>query len=207
MAFDKSWLNWRKVFLSDNNLSFHAKGIALYLNTFMNDSHDFAYPSISTIQENMSIGSRSTVVKYLSELVEKGWLTKEKRYSKSVIYHTAIPENFFSSPPPVLVREMDSISPPRVLPVVHHMDSNKQENNQLNKQGGKSSRFKPPTAKEVQDYLDENGITEFTGEYFVNHYGSVGWIRGKAKIKDWKACVRTWKSNGTAKPSYGADGI
>lgn len=207
MAFDKTWLNWRKVVLSDRELSFYAKGIALFLNTFMNDSHDFAFPSISTIQVNMSIGSRSTVVKYLTELVEKGWLTKEKRFSNSTIYYTAIPDSFLSSPPPVLVHEMDSISPPRVLPVVHLMDSNKQENNQLNKQGEKSPRFNPPTVKEAQDYLDEKGITEFTGERFVNHYGAVGWMRGKAKIKDWKACVKTWESNGTAKPSYGADGI
>ena len=206
MKFDKSWLNWRKVVLADRELSFYAKSIALYLNTFMNDSHDFAHPSIATIQANMNIGSRTTVIKYLNELVEKGWLNKKIRNGKSSIYYTAIPENILSSPPRVLVQEMDTSSPRHVPQVVQEMDSNKQGNNQLNKQRGKSFQFKPPTAKQVQDYLDENGITGFTGENFVNHYGSVGWMRGKTNIKDWEACVRTWKSNGTT-ASYGDGGI
>jgi len=206
MKFDKSWLNWRKVVLSDRGLSFCAKSIALYLNTFMNDSQDFAYPSITTIQADMSIGSRTTVIKYLKELAEKGWLSKESRYGTSSIYYTAIPENFLSSPPRVLIQEMDTSSPRHVPQVVQEMDSNKQGNNQLNKQRGKSFQFKPPTAKQVQDYLDENGISGFTGEHFVNHYGSVGWMRGKTKIKDWEACVKTWKSNG-ATANYGDGGI
>ena len=58
----------------------------------------------------------------------------------------------------------------------------------------KRGRFTPPTAQEVQQYLNEKGITEFTGERFVNHYESVGWMRGKTKIKSWKHCVGTWIS-------------
>jgi len=139
MKFDKSWLNWRKVVLADRELSFYAKSIALYLNTFMNDSHDFAHPSIATIQANMNIGSRTTVIKYLNELAEKGWLNKKIRNGKSSIYYTAIPENILSSPPRVLVQEMDTSSPLGVLQVVQEVDSNKQENNQMNKQEEKSS--------------------------------------------------------------------
>jgi len=206
MKFDKTWLNWRKVVLSDRDLSFYAKSIALYLNTFMNDSHDFAFPSIETIRAGMSIGSNTTVIKYLTELVEKGWLIKEKRYGKSAIYYAKVPENILSITPPVVVHEMNSSITRGGLTVLHEVETNKQGNNQMNKQRDKTPQFNPPTAKEVQDYLDEKAITEFTGEYFVNHYSSVGWKRGKSKIKDWKACVRTWKSNG-AVTSYGDGGI
>ena len=34
---------------------------------------------------------------------------------------------------------------------------------------------------------------------FVDHYIANGWMRGKAKIKDWKACVRTWEKNSKPK--------
>ena len=30
-------------------------------------------------------------------------------------------------------------------------------------------------------------------ERFVNHYEATGWMRGKNKIRDWRACVRTWE--------------
>ena len=56
-----------------------------------------------------------------------------------------------------------------------------------------SSRFTPPTPKEVQDYLDEKGITGFTGQRFVDHYAASGWKRGNTKIKSWKHCVSTWQ--------------
>ena len=57
-----------------------------------------------------------------------------------------------------------------------------------------SGRFVPPTAEEVQRYLDERGITGFTGADFVAHYEQGGWVYGKnhTPVKSWKACVSTW---------------
>lgn len=62
-----------------------------------------------------------------------------------------------------------------------------------------SRRFTPPTHKEVSDYCRsrDNGVNPVD---FLNHYDSVDWMRGKTKIKDWKACVRTWEKN-SKKPS------
>lgn len=55
-------------------------------------------------------------------------------------------------------------------------------------------RFTPPTVEEVAAYCQEraNGISP---NDFVNHYEANGWMRGKNKIKDWRACVRTWEKN------------
>ena len=53
--------------------------------------------------------------------------------------------------------------------------------------------FKPPTLKEVQDYIDQNNY-QVDPEDFINFYTSKDWMIGKNKMKDWKAAVRTWVS-------------
>ena len=56
----------------------------------------------------------------------------------------------------------------------------------------KTKRFSPPSLKEVTDYCDERKNT-VNPQMFIDHYETNGWFRGKTKIKDWKACVRTWE--------------
>ena len=53
--------------------------------------------------------------------------------------------------------------------------------------------FKPPSVKEVSDYCKSKG-NNISPDSFVDFYEGNGWMRGKTKIKDWKACVRTWES-------------
>ena len=62
----------------------------------------------------------------------------------------------------------------------------------------KPKRFVPPSVDEVAEYCRErkNGINP---QEFVAHYQANGWMRGKSKVKDWKACVRTWEAS--RKPS------
>ena len=57
----------------------------------------------------------------------------------------------------------------------------------------KGKRFTPPTVEEVRAYCLErkNGIDP---QAFIDHYASANWMRGKTKISDWKACVRTWEN-------------
>ena len=57
--------------------------------------------------------------------------------------------------------------------------------------------FKPPTVEEVAAYCQERKNTVDPAT-LVDHYTAANWFRGKTKIKDWKACVRTWEKN-----SYG----
>lgn len=68
-------------------------------------------------------------------------------------------------------------------------------------------RFVVPTAKEASDYAKTIDF-ELDGEAFVDHYATNGWMRGNTKIKDWKACVRTWKkrrAGDTGKPPEETD--
>ena len=60
--------------------------------------------------------------------------------------------------------------------------------------GGKLKRFIPPEISEVQEYCLERK-NNIDAETFVDFYSASNWMRGKNKVKDWKACVRTWEKN------------
>ena len=53
-------------------------------------------------------------------------------------------------------------------------------------------KFTKPTIEEIQEYCDErnNGIN---ANAFYDFYESKDWYVGKNKMKDWKACIRTWE--------------
>ena len=56
-------------------------------------------------------------------------------------------------------------------------------------------KFNPPTADDVERYCEEKGIYGFDAQHFVDYYTAKGWMMGKNKVTDWKACVRTWLHN------------
>ena len=64
----------------------------------------------------------------------------------------------------------------------------------------KKERFKKPTLEDVKNYciLRQNNID---AEAFIDFYESKNWQIGKNKMKDWKACVRTWERRETKKPT------
>ena len=53
---------------------------------------------------------------------------------------------------------------------------------------------KPKDIKMVADYFKEKGIEDPEGsaELFCAHYESVGWFKGKSKIKNWRMCLNSW---------------
>lgn len=63
-------------------------------------------------------------------------------------------------------------------------------------------RFKKPTLDEVKNYciLRNNNID---AEAFIDFYESKNWQIGKNKMKDWKACVRTWERRETNNTTMG----
>ena len=59
----------------------------------------------------------------------------------------------------------------------------------------KRSVFVPPSVEDVQSYADSIGF-DLDAEHFINYYSARGWELSKGrKVKDWKACVRTWRDN------------
>ena len=66
----------------------------------------------------------------------------------------------------------------------------------------KKESFKKPTLDEVKNYciLRKNNID---AEAFIDFYESKNFMIGKTKMKDWKACVRTWERRETKKSTMG----
>lgn len=58
--------------------------------------------------------------------------------------------------------------------------------------GGETKRFTPPKLEEVTTYCNERH-NNIDPQKFIDYYTSTNWHRGKTKIKDWKACIRTWE--------------
>lgn len=54
--------------------------------------------------------------------------------------------------------------------------------------------FIKPTLEEVKKYCTER-TNNISAETFIDFYESKGWMVGKSKMKDWKACVRNWERN------------
>ena len=56
----------------------------------------------------------------------------------------------------------------------------------------KERNFIKPTIDDVKEYCKERN-NNVDAERFIDFYESKGWMVGKNKMKDWKACVRTWE--------------
>lgn len=63
----------------------------------------------------------------------------------------------------------------------------------------RNKTFIIPDLTEIQAYCSERK-NNVDSEKFFNHYESNGWKVGKNKMKDWKACVRTWEKSEFNKP-------
>jgi len=66
------------------------------------------------------------------------------------------------------------------------------ENKAPEKPAHRSQSFKPPSVEEVRAYCNERKNC-IDPDRFVDFYAAKGWMIGKNKIKDWKACIRTWE--------------
>jgi len=70
----------------------------------------------------------------------------------------------------------------------------------INNSGTSPRKFTPPTLEEVQAYCKERN-NNVDAQKWYDFYQSKGWMIGKNKMKDWKACVRTWEKPDKQKKS------
>lgn len=68
------------------------------------------------------------------------------------------------------------------------------------------SSFRAPSVDEVRAYCEERE-NAVDAQAFVDHYEANGWVRGKARIRDWKACVRTWERSAREDGRRRLDGV
>ena len=64
------------------------------------------------------------------------------------------------------------------------------------KEKKRASKARPNSHIDVTEYAKSIQF-DLDGEYFIDYNDQRGWkLKGGQDIKDWKACVRTWKKNG-----------
>jgi len=63
-----------------------------------------------------------------------------------------------------------------------------------NKELRTKNQFKKPTVSEVTQYAEDIGFV-VDAEHFIDYYTIRDWKINNQSIKDWKACLRTWKRN------------
>ena len=74
---------------------------------------------------------------------------------------------------------------------IHSIDKNRIDKISIEKENNKR-KFIKPTIEEIEEYCKErnNGIN---ANAFYDFYESKDWYVGKNRMKDWKACIRTWE--------------
>ena len=134
--------------------------------------------------------NKVTISRWISELSKKGFIKITFTYkdgSKEIAnrYIQICKEGINKDDKEVLAKMLKS--------------NNTSINNNLT-DSNKKALFKKPTIDDVKNYcnLRNNNID---AEAFYDFYESKDWKIGKNKMKDWKACVRTWERRETKKPT------
>jgi len=143
--------------------------------------------------------SRGKVKRFISELQNERQIEPQKNNETSIV--TIVNYDLYQENRPQNEPQNERQTGHKRATNGPQTDTNKNVKNEKNESNTVSNRaFAPPSLQQVTEYCLErnNGIDP---QRFINHYTANGWVRGKAKIKDWKACVRTWESNQKPKQS------
>jgi len=139
-----------------------------------------------------------TIKRWIKLLVDKNYLRSEMIYQEGtkVIKERQL---YINDTPKVgskmngVVSEMNrpSITDEPRGGITNDTDNNTRLNTTVNKKRGRA--FEKPSLDEIGQYCKErsNGISP---QQFFDFYESKGWMVGKTKMKDWKACIRTWEN-------------
>ena len=128
--------------------------------------------------------SRASIQNWLRLLEKNGYITRDVKYKKGS--------------KEILSRSITLVAKPKLNIYTDNTNINITNTNLTD--SNKKALFKKPTLDEVKNYciLRKNNID---ANAFIDFYESKGWQIGKEKMKSWKACVRTWESRQTNKPT------
>ena len=162
-----------------------------YKKTNSLDADGYFYSTIDNIEENTSLSSYEQK-KCLDNLSKRGIIDvilkgiPAKRHIKINMLQVI---NLITKDLETSFQKNKKLDCEKIDTNSNNINNNKNSNKEIYKE-----RFKKPTLEEVKEYCEErnNGID---AETFINFYESKGWMVGKNKMKDWKACIRTWERN------------
>jgi hypothetical protein len=134
--------------------------------------------------------SRASIQNWLSLLDKNGYITRV------LIYRQGSKE--------ILSRYIKLVDKPSLKMCTDNTNINITNTNLTD--SNKKALFKKPTLDEVKKYciLRKNNIE---AESFIDFYESKDWLIGKNKMKDWKACLRTWESREKNNPKTNTKGM
>jgi len=177
----------------------------------------FAYPGYDRLEKKCGI-SRATLAKTIKFLSFADLVTITQRAEigvgkKSSLYQIIAPKSIT----PELIDKIaqarrkvqtlkSSVAELRKVQTLNANSSNTEQEPPVLTTSIESSvisakkNFKAPTIDEVAQYCVDRK-NKIDPCKFINYYEATNWFRGKTKIKNWKACVRTWEQNSSPGPS------
>ena len=189
----KDYVTMSKTHLKEKGMSLKAKGLLSEM-LGLPDEWDYSINGLVSINKENESAIKST----LSELKDFGYLKVTKLMpnvttSGRIEYIYDIYEKPIQEGKKQEVENLPlEIQPLEIQPIENPTQlNNKELNNKQYKENAKR-KFSKPTLEEINQYCLErnNGIN---AEAFYDFYECKDWYVGKNKMKDWKACIRTWE--------------
>lgn len=154
--------------------------------TALSDKNGFCYASNRYFAELYGV-SQTTISLLIKNLIDGGYVESEiiyKEGSKEILnrYLKIIKGGYLKNLKEGYLKKVK--------------DNNINNNNTSN--NIKENIKRKPTIQEIDEYCKErnNGIN---ANAFYDFYESKDWYVGKNKMKDWKACIRTWEQRNKVK--------
>jgi DNA-binding transcriptional ArsR family regulator len=121
--------------------------------------------------------SKTTVSKWVSELVKEGFVEIKLTYKEG---SKEIDNRYIRILKGGIDKKLNT-------PILKNLKDN---NTSINNNTTYSN--KKPSIDEIKDYCLERN-NDIDAEQFYDFYESKNWYVGKNKMKDWRACIRTWE--------------
>jgi len=116
------------------------------------------------------------------EVALKNWMKYNGSTSPKVV--SCIKSELYSVKDRVLIEYVNGM----------YTASQEEQEQEEEKEEEQDKKFKKPTIEEIALYMDEQGMNDVS-ERFYNFYEAKDWMIGKNKMKNWRACVITWKKD------------
>ena len=180
-----------------NELNLKGNELMIYaiIYGFCQEENQVFYGSLNYMANWIS-SSKQTVIKCLKSLVDKNLIEKNEKFINNVKFCEYRSKKFNRGSQKSLigvVKKFDQGSQKiRHNNINNNIDNNINNNKKdINKLISKKN-FVKPNVDDVRKYCVERK-NSVDAQKFVDFYEAKGWMIGKNKMKDWKACVRTWE--------------
>lgn len=189
--------------LFDKRISFGARILFCYLASKPNNWKIVNQDIITNL--NVSLDS---VAKYFNELLDTGWITREREVNEKGQYCGGYDYTIYSEP----INSLSGKSPNQEKVLIRKKSGNNNNiisinntnnNNNIDIILAQPKKFVKPTIEEIENHCKANGY-QIDAKQFYYFYEAKGWMIGKNKMKSWKAAIITWVRNRKGEKKDGA---